>query len=69
MDRAIVAEMLRKFVPLTSRSEAEDDAIDGRLPVDSGGSVHALFRGIAGAYLPEDGLEIAGLSRLDLADV
>ena len=54
MDRAIVAEMLRKFVPLTSRSEAEDGAVDGRSPVDSRATAMSLGR--CRSVLPEDRL-------------
>src|SRR5271167_3129884 len=53
MDRAIVAEMLWKFVPLTSRSEAEDGPVDGRPPVDSRATATSLGR--CRSILPEDG--------------
>jgi hypothetical protein len=36
VDRAIVAEVLGQLVPLTSRAEAEDDAVEGRPQVDAG---------------------------------
>jgi len=52
MDRAIVAEMHRKFVPLTSRSEAEDGAVDGRSPVDSRATTMSLGR--CRSILPKD---------------
>ena len=54
MDRAIIAEMLGKFVPLTSGAEAEDGAVDGRSPVDSRATAMSL--GLRRSILQEDRL-------------
>src|SRR5271154_2272769 len=66
MDRAIVAEMLWKFVPLTSRSEAEDGAVDGRSPVDSRATTMSL--GCCRSILQEDRLNPLPKLVVDLPD-
>jgi hypothetical protein len=52
VDRAIVAEVLGEMVPLTSGSEAEDDPVDRRAPIDPGSA--AMVFGLGRAILPED---------------
>ncbi len=66
MDRAIVAEMPRKFVPLAPRSEAEDGAVDSRSPVDSRAT--AMTLGCCRSILPEDRLNPQPKLVVDLPD-
>jgi hypothetical protein len=47
MDRAVIAEAIGELVPLASGSEAEDDAVDRRAPVDPRSAAMGLGSGRA----------------------